>query len=64
MPKDLGSKTVLCSACRYYIVKDGKLVICEKDYFKPIAIKKTTVYTPLDFDCWEHENDIGERVDK
>ena len=54
MPRDLGNKNVLCSSCEYYIVDDGKIVKCTKSYFKSVTIKKTTVYTPLDFDCWEH----------
>lgn len=61
MPRDLENKSVLCSGCYHYIVMDGKIVKCTKEYFKPIAIKKTTVYTPLDFDCWEHENDVRKK---
>jgi len=64
MLKNLGDKNVLCSKCLYYIIIEGKVVKCEKNYFKDSPIKKTTVYTPLDFDCWEYENGIGENVEE
>jgi hypothetical protein len=48
------SKSYLCTEC-YFCCIDGAQIECEKGYFKPIAIKKATVYTPIDFDCWEYE---------
>lgn len=55
MSEDLGYKNVLCSNCHYYLIIEGKTVKCKRKYFKMTPIKKTTVYTPLDFDCWEYE---------
>lgn len=56
LEQNLGSSNILCSTCIYYVIVEGKMVKCEKGYFKPTPIKKTTVYTPLDYDCWEYEN--------
>ena len=48
------SKSYLCSECYFYST-DGRLVNCDKGYFSSMAIKKVTIFTPIDFDCWEYE---------
>ena len=49
------SKIFLCTNCVFY-KSDGKMVECEKDYFNSVPIKKTFIYTPIEFDCWEYED--------
>lgn len=48
------SKIFLCTNCVFYN-SDGKIVDCDKDYFSSSPIKKTFIYTPIEFDCWEYE---------
>jgi len=31
------------------------MVDCERSYFSSVPIKKTLIYTPIEFDCWEYE---------
>lgn len=45
---------ILCTNCAFYVIIDNT-VECKKKYFKEVPIKKTTIYTPIDFDCWEYE---------
>jgi len=50
----LKSKILLCTNCVFYN-SDGKMVDCDKNYFNSVPIKKTLIYTPIEFDCWEYE---------
>lgn len=50
----LKNKILLCTNCVFYI-SDGKMVDCERSYFSSVPIKKTLIYTPIEFDCWEYE---------
>lgn len=52
--EELKSKLYLCTEC-YFCCSDGKQLDCEKGYFNSIPIKKATIYTPIDFDCWQYE---------
>jgi hypothetical protein len=51
---ELKGKIILCTNCAFY-KSDGKMVSCDKDYFNSVPIKKTIIYTPIEFDCWEYE---------
>lgn len=52
--KESKSKSYLCTEC-CFCNTDGKQIECGKGYFNSIAIKRATIYTPIDFDCWEYE---------
>lgn len=42
--------TFLCRNCEYCVILDGNRE-CEWDMFVPSGIKKTELYTPIDFNC-------------
>lgn len=42
--------TFLCRNCSYCIV-NGDMRECEWDCFPPSNIKKSLLYTPIEFDC-------------
>lgn len=42
--------TFLCRNCGYCIINDGDRE-CEWDKFKPTTLKKSDLYTPVEFDC-------------
>ena len=44
--------TNLCKDCVYCIVHDN-MRECENDKFSPVDIKKSRLYTSIEFDCVE-----------
>jgi hypothetical protein len=46
-------KTSLCRNCEFCIVFDG-IRECEYDRFNPVDVKKSMLYTPIEFDCLDY----------
>jgi len=50
LPNSEINKTSLCRNCGNY-VENGSLRECEWELFVPTTEKKSSLYTPVEFDC-------------
>ena len=50
------NKPLLCINCYNCKIKSKK-VYCKEGYFKETNIKKISLYTPFDFDCYKWESE-------
>ena len=47
---------LLCKDCYACILQKNGKVTCKNGYFKNVDYKKSLIFSPSDFDCWQGEN--------